>query len=98
MCTVTCARCGREVDFSEAYDIDLTSFDDYDDADDYYACGARLEGVYESDAMVYFQYTSETSISCILHFCPTCSINMRAELQNMVEYGEKAKLGKHGKS
>lgn len=25
-------------------------------------------------------------------------INMRAELQNMVEDAEKAKLGKHGKS
>lgn len=50
------------------------------------ACGARLEGVHESDAMVYFQYTPETSI------------NMRAELQNMVEDAEKAKVGKHGKS
>lgn len=62
------------------------------------ACGARLDGAHESDAMVYFQYTPETSISCILHFCPACSINMRAELQNMVEDAEKAKLGKHGKS
>ena len=62
------------------------------------ACGARLEGVHESDAMVYFQSTPETSIGCILHFCPTCSINMRAELENMVEDAEKAKVGKHGKS
>ena len=32
-----CDRCGRAVDFSEVYEIDLTSFDDYDDADDYSA-------------------------------------------------------------
>ena len=35
--TVICERCGRAVDFSEVYEIDLTSFDDYDDADDYSA-------------------------------------------------------------
>lgn len=46
MRTVTCARCGREVDFSEAYDIDLTSFDDYDDADDY-------SSVFCADCMKY---------------------------------------------
>lgn len=62
------------------------------------ACGARLEGVHESDVMVYFRYTPETSIGCILHFCSTCSVNMRGELENMVEYVEKAKRGKHGKS
>lgn len=62
------------------------------------ACGTRLDGAHESDAMVYFQYTPELYMRCILHFCPTCSINMRAELQNMVEDAEKAKLEKHGKS
>lgn len=62
------------------------------------ACGARLEGVHESDVMVYFQYTPETYVDRLYHFCPTCSINMRGELENMVEYAEKAKRGKHGKS
>lgn len=62
------------------------------------ACGARLDGAHESDAMVYFQSTPEIAIGCILRFCPTCSITMRAELQNMVEDAEKAKVGKHGKS
>lgn len=55
------------------------------------ACGTRLDGAHESDAMAYFQYTPETSIGCILHFCPTCSINM-------AEDAEKAKVGKHGES
>lgn len=34
---VICAWCGNAVESSEAFEIDLTSFDDFDDADDYSA-------------------------------------------------------------
>ena len=60
------------------------------------ACGARIEGVHESDVMVYFQYTPETYIDRLYHFCPTCSVNMREELRLMQETADKMKMGKHG--
>lgn len=59
------------------------------------ACGARLEGVHESDVAVYFQYTPETYIDRLYHFCPTCSANMREELRLMRENADKLKMGKH---
>lgn len=62
------------------------------------ACGVRLEDVHESDVMVYFRYTPDAYVDSVYHFCPTCSINMRSELQITVEHAEKAKRGKHGKS
>lgn len=62
------------------------------------ACGVRLEDNHESDVMVYFRYTPEAYADRVFHFCPTCSINMRGELQNMIEDVEKGKCGKHDKS
>lgn len=62
------------------------------------ACGARLEGVHESDVTAYFKRTPETCIDRLCRFRPTCSANMRAELQNTTEDAEKAKRGKHGES
>lgn len=62
------------------------------------ACGACIEGVHESDVMVYFRYTPETYVDKLYHFCSACSINMRGELENMDVYVETVKRGKHGKS
>lgn len=61
-------------------------------------CGAPVKSKYEGDIMVYFRLYDDGYSALTYHLCPTCSVNMRGELQNMIEYAEKAKRGKHGKS
>lgn len=54
------------------------------------ACGARLGDAHEDDVMVYFEYTPETYVYRLYHFCSTCSINMREVLRLMRKTGDKA--------
>ena len=62
------------------------------------ACGAPVKSAYEGDIIVYFKCCDDGYHDLLYHLCPTCSVNMRGELRNMIEYAEKAKRGKHGKS